>query len=355
MSNTPQNSSIPTIDSKKKSKLKEIQAKMKQKMLFSGTQSISQNNTRFSVLENKLGLRALSRSDRFDVVLKEFKGLDTFFTINELLQELNTAGVDDRKNEIQRDKIKILLEQEKIKRWKTQFPQHLEFESNTRFSVKSDLLLRARNQLNLEKYEPQLFETIQNLKPYLKEKFKNIDLRENPQLQLFKDITDIKQIEKEQKKNIIARLSTNIESMTQILPLKETKNQDYYDTFQSEADKLRIRLREQQMEFFNKKWGNSIVKMKVKDQQFKRQAQNNFKRMQTIQVQNQERKKKAARETITDPFMKELISDVCYEEAEMMEEKKEIQQIFRQMQLTHDCFYKKYEDPEVIGLRMITK
>lgn len=29
--------------------------------------------------------------------------------------------------------------------------------------------------------------------------------------------------------------------------------------------------------------------------------------------------------------MKELISDVCYEEAEMMEEKKEIQQIFRQM------------------------
>ena len=37
------------------------------------------------VLENKLGLKALSRSDRFEVVLKEFKGLDTFFTINELL------------------------------------------------------------------------------------------------------------------------------------------------------------------------------------------------------------------------------------------------------------------------------
>lgn len=41
-----------------------------------------------------------------------------------------------------------------------------------------------------------------------------------------------------------------------------------------------------------------------------------------------ERKKKAARDTITDPYMKEIISDVCYEEAEMMEERKSMEEIF---------------------------
>lgn len=53
--------------------------------------------------------------------------------------------------------------------------------------------------------------------------------------------------------------------------------------------------------------------------------------------------------------MKDIISDVCYEEADMMEEKKEIKSILRQMQDTHNKFFHKYEEPEVMGLRMITK
>lgn len=42
-----------------------------------------------------------------------------------------------------------------------------------------------------------MYETVTNLKSYLKDKFKNIDLRENPQLQLFKDISEIKPLEVE--------------------------------------------------------------------------------------------------------------------------------------------------------------
>jgi hypothetical protein len=61
-------------------------------------------------LENKLGLKAVSKSDRFEEVLKEFKGLDTFFTINELLQELSSVGMSNERSEIEREKIKILLE-----------------------------------------------------------------------------------------------------------------------------------------------------------------------------------------------------------------------------------------------------
>lgn len=36
-----------------------------------------------------------------------------------------------------------------------------------------------------------------NLKGYLEDKFKKIDLKEHPQLQLFKDITDFKPIDPE--------------------------------------------------------------------------------------------------------------------------------------------------------------
>lgn len=50
--------------------------------------------------------------------------------------------------------------------------------------------------------------------------------------------------------------------------------------------------------------------------------------MPTINIMAKERKKKAARDTITDPYMKEIISDVCYEEAEMMEERKSMEEIF---------------------------
>lgn len=113
--------------------------------------------SRVSLLEQRLGIRALTQGERFESTLKDFKNVDTFFTINQLLEELNV----NEANPTDIERVKYLMELEKLKRWQSDYPKYVQFDRQGKIYVKNDLLRRARLYKNeLEDEASGLLESI---------------------------------------------------------------------------------------------------------------------------------------------------------------------------------------------------
>lgn len=85
---------------KRTSKFSNIEEKLNLELLKKSLPQLvkqkSSKRDRIQRLEDRLGLKPATTEERFEDTLKEFKGLDTFFTINQLLQELNLDAPEEK-------------------------------------------------------------------------------------------------------------------------------------------------------------------------------------------------------------------------------------------------------------------
>lgn len=175
-----------------------------------------------------------------------------------------------------------------------------------------------------------------------------MDLKENPQLQLYREILDAKPKEAWSKLRKIPRFAEqNKTEPVPVIELPEVDYHQYYKKFQEEADELRQRLREQQMVFFNQKWGNSVVKMRMRQQQFRRKVSKLSKIEKPLPKQRKE-----FLPPVVSPIIKEVVDDICYEEGEMRVEKPKYQQRLKELETYSESMHKRYEQPNMMSLRL---
>ncbi|CAD8089477.1 unnamed protein product [Paramecium sonneborni] len=309
---------------------------------------------RFKKITQKLGIQSLNKEERFEEGMKDFHNLDTFFTVTDLLKDMNKDQPTPERQALFESQQTLIKTKLKLKKWKSQYPDYLKFEEKPpqiQYRYQVPLLQKAKTYLNLEKYEPQLSKQIESLSSLLKEKFLNVDLKEYPQLQLFQEISQFedKRIRTEFDENLRDsyskdKLSQRLEQCDQ----KPSVSYDiYYKNYHKQADQLRNRLHQQQMNFFNQKWGNSVVKMKMKEAQDKRGFLEKAKQIRRPAVT-----KKVVLPYLA-PVIKNIITDICMQEAEMMEQKRDFKKDIKELAKISSDFYEPKPQPQIMGLRIV--
>ncbi|CAK73738.1 unnamed protein product (macronuclear) [Paramecium tetraurelia] len=312
------------------------------------------NSHRFKKITQKLGMQSLNKQEKFDEGMKDFQNLDTFFTVTDLLKDMNKDQPTPERQALFESQQTLIKTKLQLKKWKSEYPDYLKFDTKppqTSYRNKVALLQKAQTHLSLEKYEPQLCKEVQNLSTLLKDKFRNVDMKEYPQLQLFQEISHFEDLRvrtefDETLRNSYGkdRLSLKLEQFEQ----KPTVSYDtYYKNYHNQAEQLRNRLRQQQMNFFNQKWGNSVVKMKMKEAQDRRGLLEKAKQVRRPAVT-----KKVALPYLA-PIIKNIITDICTEEAEMMEQKRLIKNDIKDLAKICSDFYDPKAEPQIMGLRII--
>lgn len=101
------------------------------------------------------------------------------------------------------------------------------------------------------------------------------------------------------------------------------------------------------MNFFNAKWGNSVVKMKMKEAQDKRGFLEKARQLRRPAVT-----KKVVLPYLA-PVIKNIITDICTEEAGMMEQKKELREEIKELEKISSAFFEPKPAPVIMGLRIV--
>ncbi|CAK93157.1 unnamed protein product (macronuclear) [Paramecium tetraurelia] len=309
---------------------------------------------RFKKITQKLGIQSLNKEERFDEGMKDFQNLDTFFTVTDLLKDMNKEQPTPERQALFESQQTLIKTKLKLKKWKSEYPAYFQFEQKppqTQYRNKVALLQKAQTHLNLEKYEPKLCKEVENLSSILKDKFKNVDMKEYPQLQLFQEISQYEDLRVRTEFNESLRdsyckdrLSLKLEQFEQ----KPTVSYEtYYKNYHNQAEQLRNRLRQQQMNFFNQKWGNSVVKMKMKEAQDKRGFLEKAKQIRRPAVT-----KKVVLPYLA-PVIKNIITDICVEEADMMEQKRDFKKDIQELAKIGSEFYDSKPEPQIMGLRIV--
>ncbi|CAD8154868.1 unnamed protein product [Paramecium pentaurelia] len=309
---------------------------------------------RFKKITQKLGIQSLNKEERFDEGMKDFQNLDTFFTVTDLLKDMNKEQPTPERQALFESQQTLIKTKLKLKKWKSEYPEYLKFEEKPPqilYKNKIALLQKAHTHLNLEKYEPKLYKEVENLSSLLKDKFKNVDLKEYPQLQLFQEISQFEELRVKTEFNETLRDSYLKDRLSLKLEQPEQKPivsyDTYYKNYHNQAEQLRNRLRQQQMNFFNQKWGNSVVKMKMKEAQDKRGLLEKAKQIRRPAVT-----KKVVLPYLA-PVIKNIITDICLEEADMMEQKRDFKKDIKELAKIGSDFYDPKPEPQIMGLRIV--
>ncbi|CAD8148586.1 unnamed protein product [Paramecium octaurelia] len=309
---------------------------------------------RFKKITQKLGIQSLNKEERFDEGMKDFQNLDTFFTVTDLLKDMNKEQPTPERQALFESQQTLIKTKLKLKKWKSEYPAYFKFEEKppqTQYRNKVALLQKAQTHLNLEKYEPKLCREVDNLSSILKDKFKNVDMKEYPQLQLFQEISQYEDLRVRTEFNESLRDSYRKDRLSLKLEQFEQKPtvsyETYYKNYHNQAEQLRNRLRQQQMNFFNQKWGNSVVKMKMKEAQDKRGFLEKAKQIRRPAVT-----KKVVLPYLA-PVIKNIITDICVEEADMMEQKRDFKKDIQELAKLGSEFYDPKPEPQIMGLRIV--